>query len=168
MFLTKEKGLQRQLQNAEKLRQQLEAERQLAQIHAARKDKILECQATYERQVQILGESIYYSQKQAATDLINGLPVSQIGVRIAGADALEKYLEAIKAELRLQIVGPAEKSLADFERDNAKELQKLPKLRKASEPEFIAPKNVNEWDAPALTPLQVAAGDARGAMAEAD
>ena len=60
--------------------------------------------------------------------------------------------------MRLLVVQPAEKSLADFERENAKKLEQLPKLKRAEEPEFVPHAPENEWDSAPLTPLQVLAG----------
>jgi len=167
ILLPKEQSLQRDLKKAEKKRQQIEAVKNVALTHASLLDRRELVLAQFSAQCSELRQ-FSFSPKEAAQSKVNGAHPSAIGANLAAASAIAQNIEAIEKELRLLLVAPSEKALADFERVNLAIIKRLPKPKKAPEQPFIPPPPANEWDAPALSPLQIAAGNACGTMAEAD
>lgn len=161
LFSSKEKGLQRDLRKAEKKRQQIESEKQIARTHASLLDRREIVSAQFAAQCSELRQ-FSFSPKDAAQSKVNGASPALIGANLAAASAIAQNIEAIEKELRLLLVAPSEKALADFERANAAIIKRIPKPKKAPEQLFTPPKPVDEWGYQPPTALQTLCG----AMAE--
>ena len=62
--------------------------------------------------------------------------ISNVGKRLSAAETLRRYAEPLKAELRKLIVSPAEKVLADFDAEHAKDLPAIIELQQGGEEPF--------------------------------
>jgi hypothetical protein len=144
IFLTQEQQDQRILDGVERRRQAREDALIIISRDAALQDSLEASTQQWQKYCQQTDAAcIAPSTADYAAALINtpeevrGLKLAWIGGDRAARLAFKSLATELKAEMRLTIVAPMEKAVADFQKANRAVLARIPKLVKTKEPPFV-------------------------------